>query len=497
MRKIVMIFLLGCLAGGVSAQEDTRQPEKEDVLELSLHQVIDLAQTQSADILNARHTFRYHYWSYVSHKANYLPSLNFSTSPYFNHAINAITQPDGTISYRAQNVLETNATLSINQNIALTGGTVSVYTNLGRIDDLHSDSYSYSSTPIQVSYNQSLFGYNSLKWARKTEPLQYEEAKKNYVEALENIARTAISKYFNLANAQINMNSTRTNYENAKQMYEYAQGRYNIGSISESEMLQLEINMLSAETSLNDAIYYLDNYTEDLRRYLRLDDRRELSLKIDDLISLTFVDPLIALEQAKLNGPDMINMERRRLVAESNFAQTKANNGMSANLGLKFGLGTTAEHFRDAYTDLNNQQMVSVSVSIPILDWGKRKGQIELAKSNREITLAQLEEDHKTFETDIVKAVKQFNMQPNNLRIARLQDEKAAKRSEVARSSYLAGKATILDLNSAVSEKDNAKQNYISALHTYWNLYYYLRALTLFDFEQSIPITQDYKLLIK
>lgn len=493
MKRFILSAVLiigGCLH--LSSQENDVE-----TLELTLREVIELAQTQSPDILNARHTFRSQYWSYVSYKANYLPSLNFYSSPYFNHSIAAVTQPDGTIGYRSQNVLVTDATLSIEQNVAFTGGTFSIYTNLNRIDDLNTDKYSYSSTPIQVSYNQSLFGYNSLKWNRKIEPLRFEEAKKDYVEALERVARTAVNRFFSLAMAQITSKSAQMNYENAKQTYEYAQGRYNIGTITESEMLQLEINMLSAETSLMNSTLNLDDYTENLRSFLRLKETSAISLVIDDIIPLTYVNPLIALEQAGLNSPDVIGFERQLLESESNVAYVKAANGINADLNLKFGLGKTDDRLSDAYRDLSNQQNVSLSISIPILDWGRRKGRVELAKSSRDIVYAQIEQDKRDFEANLTKTVKQFNLQPNTLRIAQIQDEKADKRSEVARNYYLAGKSSILDLNSAIQEKDNAKSNYINAIYNYWYLYYSLRMITLYDFGKNIPITEDYKLLIK
>ena len=55
-----------------------------------------------------------------------------------------------------------------------------------------------------IGYRQSLFGYNSLKWDKRIEPLRYQEAKKSYVETLELVSANAINKYFALATAQSN-----------------------------------------------------------------------------------------------------------------------------------------------------------------------------------------------------------------------------------------------------------------------------------------------------
>lgn len=495
MKKIIIIsaVISNCFLSSYSQIND----DEVEGTKFTLQEVIELAQKQSPDILNARHTFRSKYWSYVSYKANYLPSLNFSTTPYFNHSINSITLPDGTESYISQNLLRTNATLSIDQNIALTGGTLSVYTNLERMDVLDSKTYNYKSTPVKISYSQSLFGYNSLKWNKMIEPLRYEEAKRNYAEALEYTAYRAVSKFFNLALAQSNMKSARINYDNAKTLYSYAQGRYNIGTISENEMLQLEINMLSAESSLMSYSLSLDDYMEDLRSYLRIKDSGPITLLIDDSISLEKIDQILALEQAFMNSPDILYIERTKRESDSNVAYVKGTTGFRADLAIQFGLAQTGRDLASAYKDPKNEQIVSVSMSFPILDWKREKGKVEVAKSSRDLVYAQAEQDRKDFEMNITKLVKQFNLQSSTLKIASKQDKTAEKRSEVARNTYMTGKSTILDLNNSIEEKDKARRNYINAISNYWQLYYTLRTYTLYDFEKNLPITEDYELLIK
>ena len=53
----------------------------------------------------------------------------------------------------------------------------------------------------------------------------------------------------------------------------------------------------------------------------------------------------------------------------------------------------------------------------------------------------------------------------------------ARHRYDVARRLYILGKSTILDFNAATSEKDSALRSHISALQTYWSLYYGLRSM--------------------
>ena len=64
-------------------------------------------------------------------------------------------------------------------------------------------------------------------------------------------------------------------------------------------------------------------------------------------------------------------MKRRKLEAESNVAQAKANAGLKADLYLRFGLTQTAENFSSTYRHPLDQQAVSIGITLPILDWGK------------------------------------------------------------------------------------------------------------------------------
>ena len=82
---------------------------------------------------------------------------------------------------------------------------------------------------------------------------------------------------------------------------------------------------------------------------------------------------------------------------------------------------------------------------LPLFDWGRGKGQVRVARSNRDLVYPQVEQNRTDFELNVRKLVKQFNLQTQRVRIAARTDETAQRRSEVARKLYLLGKSTILD----------------------------------------------------
>ena len=485
---VAIVFILGF---HTSVQS---QGEK---LKLTLQEAIALAQEKSPDILTARENFRSSYWQYRSFRADYLPSLSFSSNPTLNRSINKITLSDGSEKYVEQQLLTTNASLSIGQNIAFTGGTLTLNSSLDRLDLLSSNTSSYKSNLITVGYSQNLFGYNSMKWAHKTEPLYYQRAKKTYVESLELVASQTTNYFFNLALAQTNWDIASYNYANADTLYRVAQGRYDIGITTENDMLQHEIQRLSEENNMMNAQIEVENNMQTLRSYLGIKDDVEIELVIDDVVPQFTVNIDSALRYAYENNPDLETMELRRIEADRSVSYAKSEAGLKASIYLQFGLTQTGERISESYRDPLDQQYASINLSLPILDWGRGRGKVKMAKSGREAELTRLEQDKVDFEQNIIRSVKQFNLQAAKVLIANKTDQTSERRHTIARQLYITGKSTILDLNSAISERDSAKRGYISSLASFWSYYYLIRSLTLFDFEKHIPITEDYSVLMK
>ena len=483
MKKALLIAaFLGVVK--VSAQEET--------LSLTLSQAIEIAQENSPDAEAARHTYRAAYWNYRFYQANYLPSVTLTSSPYFNKQISKITQNDGTNIFAKQNQLGVDMELKINQNIPFTGGSLFVKSNALRMDELENDITAYNTQPVVIGYEQALFGYNSLKWDRRIEPVRFREAQKTYNETLELVASQASNYFFALATAQTNLDIASSNYASADTLYRYAEGRYNIGTITENEMLQLEINKLTEETNMMNARIEVEDQMQVLRSFLGIN--REVNLRvIPDGEVPSFEIPLAdALKMAMENSPKPDTYERIKLQSQSNLASAKANAGLKADLYVQFGLSQTDDKLADSYRNPMNQQYASIGISLPILDWGRGKGRIRVAKSQLDLVNTQAEQGMKDFELNVIRMVRQFNLQSQYVEVAEKTARTADRRYEVAKRLYILGKSTILDLNASITEKDAARRSYISALKSYWSLYYGLRSMTGYDFERNQKIEENY-----
>lgn len=485
MKRSILLILSTLMFLNVLAQEQKN---------LTLEEVIQLAKEQSLDAIIAKHRFRASYWEYRTHIASFRPSVGLSTSfPDFNRSIKKYQREDGSYTYVEDFVNSTDVNINVNQNIGFTGGQLFINSGLQRLDGFGDNEYtSYMSSPVQIGYRQPVLFYNEYKWSKKIEPLKYKEAEKEYLSSMENVSIKAVGYFFDLALAQINLQVSEINYSNADTLYKIAQGRYQIGTIAENELMQMELSFLNAGSSLNSAVVDLEIRKARLRSFLGFNENVDLKLFVPKEIPTLDIDVQEALEMAKQNNPEVIAFERQLIEAEQTVAQAKAEKGVQANLFASFGLTQQAENFSDVYNSPQDQESFRLGLEIPIIDWGLGKGKYKMAQSSQEVIRTSVDQARVDFDQNIFLTIMQFNLQDDQLLITAKADTISQRRYEVTKQRFLIGKVDVLDLNVALSEKDVAKRNYITALRNYWRDYYTIRRLTLYDFLEEKEITQDF-----
>ncbi|WP_215224570.1 TolC family protein [Echinicola shivajiensis] len=461
----------------------------QDRLKYSLQDIIARAKSVSPAALSAQTRKENLYWQYRFYKSNYNPQLSLNgTLPNYSQSVTAVTQPDGTIEYRGVEQSLVDLELGLQQRITATGGTISVNSSTSRFDNYLAgegeDGVRWSGVPVNVRLSQPIFAYNSLKWDRKIEPLRYEESKKSYVEEMEQISQRATQLFFNYLLAQVSFNIASQNKENSEIIYKIEQGRYNIGTTTEDQLLQVELQVLEADQDLASAKLDLESSSLALKSFIGLNESAEFELVLPDEIPDFVVDVNQAIELAFENRSDAVAFERRRLEAEEQVAQAKGQR-FNMDLNASYGYNNAANNLSGVYQDPNQQAIVNLSVRVPILDWGRNKARMGIATANQDLVNYTLEQEVITFEQEIFTQVKNFQQLKDRIVISEKADVVAAKRYEISRQRYLSGKVSITDLNIAQTQKDDNKRRYISALREYWAAYYELRQLTLYDFQNE------------
>jgi outer membrane protein TolC len=476
-----LMLLLSVFSQPLSAQQKT----------MYLNEVITLAQKQSPDALRAKHQLIAAYWEYKTFKRGLMPQLVFSgTLPYYTRSIDEILQDNGTQSFQEVQNLSYSASLDLQKRIGLTGANVYLSSSLQSYQNIDPTSpfKNYLSTPVKMGINQPLFDYNPYRWSKQIEPLKYKKAKRAYLEANEQVALVAVGYYFNLLNAQIKVKMTRLNEANYDTLYKIAQGRFASGKIAEDELLQLELKLLQSRTDVEDANLNLENAQFQFKSYLRLPEGTDVALIIPVPQEINQVNTEMAINYAIENSSYLLALEQQMLEAKSNVNRARTQNGFNANLFMEFGLTKSDPNFRNIYIDPNDKQNVRLGVTMPILDWGLREGQVKLAESQMEIVRTDTEQKQIDYRQSIYLQAAEYNMQNTLLTIAAKSDTVASRSYELTKNRYIIGKLNVVELNIAQNNRDQSELAYIGALQQYWVSYFTLRKMTLYDFDNNMPI---------
>ncbi|NUQ26072.1 MAG: TolC family protein [Saprospiraceae bacterium] len=457
---------------------------------LTLAQVIDLAKAKSIAARRASTTKETRYWEYRTFQSNFKPQLLLdSRLPAFSRSFQEVVQPDGTIQFQPIRYNNSSVGVSLEQNIARTGGTIYATSQVQRFDDFIRGATLYNGTLFAVGLEQPLFQFNEMKWGKKIEPLKYQESTQEYIEAIENIALTASTLYFDLLLAQVNQQIAETNLKNTDDILRIANEKFELGKLSRNEILQLQLEQLKALKAVTTARQELEIATLNLKAYIGLQNNDKLDLQEPIPTSSPAIAAEKAIAEAYANRADAIGFTRRLLEAERDVVKAKADRGINASLTASLGFSNRSEAIGDLYQKPQNQELVAISFTMPILDWGRALSSVKTAEANQQLTVYTIEQDKQLFTQAIYTQVTLFDMLKDQLSLTARADSIAAEKYQIARERYVLGDLSITDLSIAFAEKDQAKRDYIGALRDYWAAFYRLRLLTLFDFEKQEKIT--------
>jgi outer membrane protein TolC len=476
----VMVFLAFTFFNSLQAQDKSLY---------TLEDIIARAKSQSPAALREETIKENRYWEYRLFRADFNPQLRLNgIFPQYQQAFNRVEQPDGSIAFRPvqQNLVDME--LGLQQVIAPTGGMISVNSSTSRFDNFFAPpgaaQTQWSGVPMNVRLEQPIFAFNRFRWNQKIAPLRFEESKREYVEGMEEVSQTAAHLFFNYLIAQVDLEIAQKNLTNTEEIYKIEKGRYEIGTTFEDKLLQVELQVLQAKQAMARARLDMETSALALKSFIGMNEATNIALLLPDEIPVFDVNVDQAIELAFQNRADALGFERRVLEADANVAEARGSR-FQMNLRASYGYNNAAMSWSEIYADPNTQALVNMTLSVPVLDWGRNKARMEVSKANKRLVEYTVQQDMINFEEQIFTRVKNFNMLRDRLEITKASDQVADKRYEIARNRYMSGKVNITDLNIAQQEKDANRKEFVNSLREYWMAYYQLRQLTLYDFENE------------
>ncbi len=462
---------------------------------LDLKRTIELANDSSLTAFKNQNEYLAGYWGYRTYRANRLPSLMLNLMPaeYYRYITKRYDSNKDMDVYREQQMFSASAGLSIRQNLDWTGGTFYIDSELDYMRSFgETKSTQFSSIPFRIGYSQELIGYNEFRWDKRIEPLKYEKAKKQFIYNTELVSEEAVSHFFTLALAQAEHEMALENLASCDTLYAIGLQRHRIAAISQADLLTLKLDRVNAYNTLQNSQMTLKRAMFSLAQFLNMDKETPIKLElpghpIDRTIPLDK-----ALTHAKENNPAYLEQRQGVLEAEQAVDKAKHESRFEASLNASVGFNQVAESLGDAYRHPLQQDLVSVSVSIPLVDWGVRKGRHNMAKNNLNVARIAARQEEQNIEEEVVMTVNEFNIQQALINSAEEAMDLAIMAYGETKQRFIIGKADINSLTLSLNRQQEAQKNYIAALRNYWQNYYKIRKLTLYDFDYDFSLSDRF-----
>ncbi|MFN8651258.1 MAG: TolC family protein [Gemmatimonadales bacterium] len=457
---------------------------------LTLDRAIAMAQAAGFDAHAAeaaRDASRYRDRAFYSRQ---LPRLSLSgTVPSYNRSIIPVLQPDGSTSFRAQDQISTDLTATLSQQLPLTGGDFFVSSSLSRLAVTGQGSvHTWSSAPVQFGLRQPILRPNTNGWDRREQPVRSELSERQYREARETIALETTGLFFDAYASRVALVNATGNAAVNDTLYTLNKGRFEVGKIGENDLLQSELALLRARNAADAARLDYDRALASLRLAIGLPPGSPIEISVSGEVPTFAADTTMAVAEALRNRAVVTSAELDQVQADRRVTEARLNNGLGATLTASYGFNATGDRFRAAYQALQESRGLSLSVEVPLVQWGVRGQAVQAAKADRDEISSQNRGRLAATAQEAHFAVLQLEQARRNLTLSAKGDTVANRRFEVAYNRYVVGRISVDNLYIAQAEKDQALSGFVQALRGYWLAHYGLRRATLYDFQGNAPI---------
>ncbi|WP_163396386.1 TolC family protein [Flavobacterium limi] len=366
-------------------------------------------------------------------RKGFLPdvALNF-TFPAYNRSISEVAQPDGTFEFKETNSANSRVSLSLSQKLPFTGGKITVSNSLNRLDLFGAQrSTSYSASWFGINFSQSLTFFNDMKWEQKIQEAKYNYNNIIYLQKRIETKKTAIKYYFELLKFKNQRTLLNAEWNSASKYKKVISNLISAGKRLPYDSIDVELKLLD--------IY-----------------RNQVFLKKEELLKIksinSFFNSDFLADSDKLSVPGLafdlqsadVYIERYLEVHEilrrnnltglqKEMKQLESIKYYSANLALGVGFNNAADQYQDIFQNPNQSQNFTISLSVPLLDFGKRKTEYEISKAKYEIESISLDQD------------KRNSIEKINLLREEIADYYDALKIEKSRADLLQNKLRIME----------------------------------------------------
>ena len=477
MLKQILIFVLLALGGlkCAVAQEV-----------LTLEKALNIAFEHSPSLIQSKLRLEQSQLNLKAQEASLKSQFSLDVSP-FNYTRN--NQYDNINSkWYANETMSSNASFGIQQPIKWTDGTISLVNDFSW-QDASNKTYGGKNTSfnhnLSLRLNQPLFTYNRTKM--QLQELQYalENTKISYALQQLNIEKNVTSQFYNVYQAQQDLNAARDEYANQKQNYDIIKNKVEAGLVAKEELFQAEVNLLTSESSVYSKEISFENTKDNFKLLLGMGlDENVMVLPNTGIVSVD----INSNNAVKYALDQRMEIRQKQITLEQdvfNIIRTKAENEFNGNITARVGLDALGGKVKNMYDNPTDNEQVGITLTIPIFDWGAKKARVKSSELAMESDEIDLEEQKKQITLDVRQICRNLPTLVRQIEIKKKNIDNAERTYEINLEKYRNGNLTGMELQQYQSQLTTAKQDYTNAIISYKLELLNLKIQTLWDFESN------------
>jgi outer membrane protein len=381
-KKCLMIFLLFLIAFKIKAQTV-----------ITIEEVNKIVMNQSNKVKIIDNNFSRANIESSFYRISLLPKISSSISFPYQRSISEVLQSDGSQKFIERNYLNTSLNLTISQVVPFTGGSVSLSSSMNNSRDFNNNITSFSSNWANISYQQTINGFNSYKWSKKLNYLSIKKDSINYLKEKVRLKYDVSKQYLDIQLIQFKMDLLRADVEKTEKIVIEIEEKYKFGRVIKIEVEQTKIALAQLKSQLEvSELEYLSGI-KSLKNKMNDESGTTLILKSVEQVDFV-IDKGELIKAIKKNGFD-IEKAIKLLGRDANMEKVKKEGAISINLQLGLGLNSSADNFSNLYDTPSQSQFVTIGTKIPILDWGKAQKNYTLEKLEKDNLELAIKDDEK------------------------------------------------------------------------------------------------------
>ncbi len=161
----------------------------------------------------------------------------------------------------------------------------------------------------------------------------------------------------------------------------------------------------------------LETSTLELKSFIGLVGSPPVVVVLPSGIPTFTINEQVAVEEALANNPSMVSFERTIKEAKAEVAQSRAQNGFSAELRATYGLTDRGNNFAEVYNQPENEQTIRLEFAIPVLDWGRSKSRMKQAESLLRLRQYTIAQERVNFQQQVYTQARTFAMQRDQVKL--------------------------------------------------------------------------------